>query len=184
MLYNILVEAIEDTSPDYAENRPFSAVVIGDTGAKPNVRAALPGETKTISVRNVFTRAPYGVAVSGALTNTLFESIHLHGDGQYAVASVGEEAVKLHNILVKGVFCSDRKEASEAVVVLAPCQGEHICLQDVFVDKAACVLKTAGEVAVAMDRIVVEELGGALVQTDENAKVTVKNAKVKGETQK
>lgn len=184
MLYNILVEAIEDTSADYAENRPFSAVMIGDTAAKPNVRAALPGETKTITVRSVFTRAPYGVAISGVLTNTLFESIHLHGDGEYAVATVGEEAVKLHNILFKGVFCSDRKAASEAVVALAPCQGEHICLQDVFVDKAACVLKAAGEVSVAVDRIVVEELGGALVQADENAKVTVKNAKVKGETQK
>lgn len=184
MLYNILVEAIEDTSADYAENRPFSAVMIGGAEAKPNVRAALPGETKTITVRNVFTRAPYGVTVSGALTNTLFESIHLHGDGACALASVGEEAVKLHNILVKGVFCSERRDASEAVVVLAPCQGEHICLQDVFVDKTACVLKAAGEVTVAMDRIVVDELSGALVQADENAKVTVKNAKVKGEEQK
>lgn len=184
MLYNVLIEAVEDTSPDYAENRPFSAVMIGDTAAKANVRAALLGETKTISVRNVFTRAPYGVAVCGTLSNTLFESIHLHGDGEYAVATVGEEAVKLHNILVKGVFCAERKEASEAVVVLAPCQGAHICLQDVFVDKAACVVKAAGEMAVAVDRVVVEELGCTLVQADENAKVTVKNANVKGENQK
>ena len=179
LLYNILIESVEDTSADYSENRPFSAVMIGDTEAKPNVRAANLGETKTVTVRNVFTRGRYGVAICGALTNTLLESIHLHGDGECAVATVGGQAANLHDLLIKGVFCAERQDASETVVSLAPCQGAHICLQDVFADQTACVVKAAGDVSVAVDRVTVDVLRGALVEADENAKITVKNVKVK-----
>ena len=190
LLYNVLVESIEDTSADYSEKHPFSAVMIGDTEAKPNVRAALPGETKTVTVRSVFTHAPYGVAICGALTNSLVESIHVHGESKYAVATVGREN-QLMNLLCKGIYYSveqrDGEEAlaaadyTGAVLSFENCAGEHICVQDVFAGTAACFVKASGEVSVEMNCAKADKLGLAAVCADEKAKVTVKNVAVKEE---
>lgn len=191
MLYNILVESISDTSADYSENRPFSAVMIGDLNAKPNDRAALPGETKTITVRNVFTRGQYGVAICGALTNTLLESIHIHGDGEYAVATIGQETTKLANLLCKGIYYTVEHRNGEevqsadaytgAVLSFENCEGERISVQDVFATKAGCIVKASGQVAIDLNCAKADELGVAPVCADENSNVTVKNVKVKEE---
>lgn len=191
MLYNVLIESISDTSADYSENRPFSAVMIGDTEAKANVRAALPGETKNITVRNVFTRGRYGVAVCGTLTNTLLESIHVHGDCEYAVATIGQEPTKLMNLLCKGIYYSVEQRSGEEALAAAQykgsvlsfenCEGEHICIRDIFANKAACFVKAAGEITIDMTCAKADELGVAPVCADEKAKVTVKNVTVKEE---
>ena len=191
MLYNILIESVEDTSADYSENRPFSAVMIGDVNAKPNDRAALPGETKTITVRNLFTRARYGVTICGALTNTLLESIHIHGDGEYAVATIGEETTKLASILCKGIFYTVEQRSGEqakaaadytgAVVAFENCEGERISVQDIFVSTATCFLKASGEVTIDMACAKADALGVAPVCTDDKAKVNAKNVTVKEE---
>ena len=191
MLYNILIESVEDTSADYSENRPFSAVMIGDLNAVPNERAALPGETKTITVRNLFTRARYGVAICGALTNTLLESIHIHGDGEYAVATIGEETTKLASLLCKGIYYTVEQRSGEetlaaadytgAVVSFENCEGERICVQDVFVSTATCFVKASGEVTIDMNCAKADALGVAPVCADDKAKVTAKNVTVKEE---
>ena len=191
MLYNILIESVEDTSPDYSENRPFSAVMVGDLTAKPHDRAALPGETKTITVRNLFTRGRYGVAICGALTNTLLESIHIHGDGEYAVATIGEETTKLSSLLCKGVFYTveqrngeEAKAAADytgAVLAFENCEGERISVQDIFVSTATCFVKASGEVTIDMICAKADKLGVAPVCADDKAKVNVKNVTVKEE---
>ena len=191
MLYNILIESVEDTSADYSENRPFSAVMIGDTQAKPNDRAALPGETKTITVRSVFTRGRYGVAICGALTNTLLESIHVHGDCEYAVATIGEETTKLVSLLCKGIFYTveqrngeeplEAKAYTGAVLAFENCEGERIVVQDVFVSKATCFVKASGAVTIVMNCAKADALGIAPVCADEKATVNVKNVTVKEE---
>ena len=191
MLYNILIESVSDTSADYSENRPFSAVMVGDTEAKPNVRAALPGETKTVTVRNVFTRGHYGVAICGALTNTLLESIHIHGDGEYAVATIGEETTKLANLLCKGIYYTVEQRKGEetlaaadytgAVLAFENCEGEPISVQDIFVSKATCFVKASGEVTIDMNCAKADALGVAPVCADDHAKVNAKNVTVKEE---
>ncbi len=191
LLYNILIESVSDTSADYSENRPFSAVMIGDPDAKPNVRAALPGETKTITVRSLFTRGRYGVALCGALTNTLFESIHVHGDCEYAIATIGQETTKLASLLCKGIYYTVEQHGGEealaaadytgAVLSFENCEGERVCVQDVMVSKAACVVKASGEIAVDMNCVKADVLGVDVVCADEKAKVTVKNVTVKEE---
>ena len=191
LLYNILIEHVEDTSADYSENRPVSAVMIGDRNAKPNDRAALPGETKTITVRNVFTHARYGVAICGALTNTLLESIHIHGDGEYAVATIGEETTKLASILCKGIYYAVEQRSGEevkaaadytgAVLAFENCEGERISVQDIFVSAATCFVKASGGVTIDMNCAKADALGVAPVCADEKAKVTVKNVTVKEE---
>ena len=191
MLYNILIESVEDTSADYSENRPFSAVMIGDLAAKPNDRAALPGETKNITVRNLFTRARYGVAICGALTNTLLESIHIHGDGEYAVATIGEETTKLASLLCKGIYYTVEQRSGEealaaadytgAVVAFENCEGDRICVQDVFVSTATCFVKASGEVTIDLACAKADALGIAPVCADDKAKVTAKNVTVKEE---
>lgn len=190
LLYNILIESVSDTSADYSENRPFSAVMIGDPAAKPNDRAALPGETKTITVRNLFTHARYGVAICGALTNTLFESIHVHGDCEYAIATVGQENT-LVNVLCKGIYYSAEQRSGEellpacrytgAVVSFENCTGAHICVQDVFAGKASSFVKASGEVVIDLNCAKADALGAEPVCTDEKAKVTVQNVTVKEE---
>lgn len=186
LLYNILVESVEDTSADYSENRPFSAVMIGEPEAKSNVRAALPGETKAITVRNVFTRGQYGVAICGALTNTLIESIHIHGDGEYAVATIGGETTKLASLLCKGIYFTVEQaltaaQSAAAVLSFENCEGERISVQDIFASKATCFVKASGEVTIAMNCAKADALGIAPVCTDDKAKVNAKNVTVKEE---
>jgi len=191
MLYNILIESVEDTSADYSENRPCSAVMIGDLTATPNDRAALPGETKNVTVRNVFTRARYGVAICGALTNTLVESIHIHGDGEYAVATIGQETTKLSSLLCKGIYYTveqrsgeEAKAASDytgAVLAFENCEGQGISVQDVFASQATCFVRASGEVTVDMICAKADRLGVAPVCADDKAKVNAKNVTVKEE---
>lgn len=186
MLYNILIESVSDTSADYSENRPYSAVMIGEPEAKPNVRAALPGETKNVTVRNVFTRGQYGVALCGALTNTLLESIHVHGDCEYAVATVGKETTKLVSLLCKGIYYTveqalTAEQSAAAVLSFENCEGEGICVQDVFASQATCFVKASGEVTIAMNCAKADVLGIAPVCADEKAKVTARNVTVKEE---
>ena len=191
LLYNILIESVEDTSADYSENRPFSGVMIGDVNAKPNDRAALLGETKTITVRNLFTRARYGVTICGALTNTLLESIHIHGDGEYAIATIGEETTKLASLLCKGIFYTVEQRNGEealaaadytgAVVALENCEGQSISIQDIFVSTASCFVKASGEVTIDMNCAKADALGIAPVCADEKANVNAKNVTVKEE---
>ena len=191
MLYNILIESISDTSADYSENRPFSAVMIGNPNAQSNVSAALLGQTKTITVRNVFARARYGVAFCGTLTNTLLESIHVHGDCEYAVATIGQETTKLTCLLCKGIYYTVEQRKGEealaaadytgAVLAFENCEGQSISVQDLFVSTATCFVKASGEVTVNMICAKADALGIAPVCADDKANVTTKNVTVKEE---
>lgn len=196
-LYNILLAHISDISVPYTENRPLCAVKIG--GKEPvNVREALPGETKNITISNLFTHAQYGVTVTGALTNSLMEGIHIHDDGEYAlgVCPAQEGAVTtLNNLLLKGIYYNVDQKTSQGVELakkeyvgevlsLAACQGKKISIRDVMCGKVARLATVTGEIAVDITGAVIDELGDKLICADDKAKVTYKNVKVKGKVQK
>lgn len=192
-LYNVLIESVSDPSADYSKARPLSAVMIGDKDAQANVRKVLPGETKSITVRNVFTRARYGVAIHGSLSSSLLENIHVHGDGECAVGVVGDAVTALSNLLIKGVYYNVEQKKCDGTAELIPaeyagavlsfenCEGKGVCIDDVFAHKAAHLIKVSGQVTIDLIGAAVDELGGTPVETDENAILTVKNLKVKGE---
>ena len=199
VLYNILIEHVSDISTAYADKRPFSAVRIGGKKEEVNVREVLHGETKNITVSNVFTRARYGVAVSATLADSLIESLHVHDDGEVAVGvcPVGEKGVTtVSNLLLKGIYYNVDQKSADGSAELAPseyvggvicfenCEGKNISVRDVFCDKAAYLVEASGEVAIDVTGAVVDELGDTLVKKAKKAKVTLKNVKVKGEVQK
>lgn len=186
-MYNILIESVNDISVPQVEKQPTCAVRIGGQ-AEVNVRQALHGETKNITLRNLFTHAKYAVAISNTLANSLIENVHLHDDGACAVATFREEGVTtLSNLLFKGIYYNvDREDALEAgqVISLANCEGKNVVIRDVLCAKTARLAAVSGQISVDVMDVTVDELGDTLVDADEAATVKVKNIKVKGEVQK
>ena len=199
VLYNILIENVSDISVPYCEKRPFCAVRIGGTGAEAKVREALHGETKNITIRNVFTHARYGVAISNTLFNSLIENLHIHDDGEYAVGvcPAGENGVtSLSNLLFKGIYYNVDQRSGDGNIQLTPaeyvggvftfdnCEGKNIRIIDVFAGKIAQLAAVTVEIAIDMADVTIDELSDTLMKVDEKAQVTCKNVKVKGEIQK
>lgn len=193
-LYNILIENVSDISVPQTQSRPFCAVRIGGE-KKENVRKALPGETKTITLRNVFTHAKYALAISGTVSNSLMESIHLHDDGECAVGVCAEgDAAVLTNLLIKGVYYNvDQTGSTEAkaapaftgeVFSFANCEGKNITVRDVLCGKTARLATVTGPVVLNITDVVIDALEDQLLKTDDKASVSYKNVKVKGQVQK
>lgn len=199
VLYNILIEHVSDISVPYAEKRPFCAVRIGGAEADAKEREALLGETKSITVRNVFTHAKYGVVINDTLNHTLIENIHVHDNGAYAVGifPVGKQTVaKVSNLLVKGIYYNVDQKTDDGSAELAPaeyagavfsfenCEGKNISIMDVFAGKVAHLVEATGKLTAHVTNVAIDELSDALVKADKKAKVTLNNVKVKGEIQK
>lgn len=199
MLYNVLIENISDISVPYAAKRPFCAVRIGGADANANVREAFLGETKSITVRNVFTHANYGVVINDTLYNALIENIHVHDDGVYAVGifPVGKQtAATVSTLLLKGIYYNVDQKSDDGSAELPPaeyagavfsfknCEGKNIFITDVFAGKTAHLVEATGKLTANIANVAIDELSNALVKTAKKAKVTLKNVKVKGEMQK
>ena len=189
VLYNILVESICDISDTNSEKQLFCAVRIGDTGVVPQVREALHGETKNITVRNVFTHARYGVAISNTLFNSLIENIHVHDNGEYAVGTcpaAENSNTELSNLLFKDIYYNvDQSEPTTGnVFSFENCVGKNLRIVDVFAGNTARLATVSGEIDVRITDAAIDEICDTLVKKSKKAKVTLKNVKVKGEIQK
>lgn len=196
LLYNILIETVSDISVPYAEKQPFCAVEIGAASAPATQRKVMHGETKNITIRNIFTHARCGVAIRSTLTNSLVENLHVHDDSECAVCvcpTSENDVMILSNLLIKDIYCymdqksgdgSAEAEGMGSVFSFDNCEGKNITVTDVFVTKTAHLVAAAGEITVNVETVAVDELSDMLVKTDQKAKVTLKNVKVKGEIQK
>ncbi|NMA94904.1 MAG: hypothetical protein GX974_02565 [Clostridiales bacterium] len=78
-LYNIIVENILDRSPD--GYRPGAAVRIGEQHYYSDSGPARLGDTYGITVRNVVTRARFGIFISCTLQDAYIDNIQLFKDG-------------------------------------------------------------------------------------------------------
>jgi len=198
-LYNILIDNIIDTSVPYSKKRPSCAVRIGEKGTYHKIRMVEPWETTDITVRNVTTRARYGVCINSSLTNAYIENIQVHDDGQYAVGTSpnnGDITTYMKNVMIDGVFYNPDQKSRDGSAELEPseyvgevfnfenCAGGDISIKNVFAEKTAHLMTVSGDIEMAIENASVGDLGGELVVKDDAAKITLKNVKVKGELQK
>ena len=79
-IYNVSISDVIDLTPRGCERRPLAGIRIGDLNDYP-ARLNEPGETRNITVRNVITRARFGVYVANTLVDSTFENIMIVGDG-------------------------------------------------------------------------------------------------------
>lgn len=196
LLYNILIETVSDISVPYAEKQPFSAVGIGTASVAAAERKVMYGETKNITIRNIFTHARCGVAISSTLTSSLVENLHVHDDGEYAVCvcpTSENDVTTLSNLLIKDIYynadqksCDGSTETKNIGSVLSfdNCEGKNIVVTDVFAKETAHLVVATGKITMNVATVAIDQLSDVLVKTDQKAKVTLKNVKVKGEIQK
>ena len=79
-IYNIQISGVVDVTPEGEEHRPLAGIRIGDLNNYP-ARLNLPGETRNITVRDVISRARFGVYVANSLTDSVFDNIMMTSEG-------------------------------------------------------------------------------------------------------
>ena len=79
-IYNVQISGVVDVTPEGEEHRPLAAIRIGDLNNYP-ARLNLPGETRNITVRDVISRARFGIYVANSLTDSVFDNIMMTSEG-------------------------------------------------------------------------------------------------------
>ena len=79
-IYNVQISNLVDITPENNKTRALAAVRIGDLNNYP-ARLNEPGETRNIIVRDVMTRARFGVYVANSLVDATFDNIMMVADG-------------------------------------------------------------------------------------------------------
>ncbi len=79
-IYNVQISNVVDLTPEGSEKRPLAAIRIGDLNNYP-ARLNELGETRNITVRDVITRARFGVYVANTLADAVFDNIMMTSEG-------------------------------------------------------------------------------------------------------
>ena len=79
-IYNVQISGVIDMTPEGEEHRPLAAIRIGDLNNYP-FRLNIAGETRNITVRDVISRARFGVYVANSLTDSVFDNIMMTSEG-------------------------------------------------------------------------------------------------------
>lgn len=79
-VYNVQISNVVDLTPENGQKRPLAAIRIGDLNDY-QYRLNEPGEVKNITVRDVITRARFGVYVANTLVDSVFDNIMMTADG-------------------------------------------------------------------------------------------------------
>ncbi|MBE6600863.1 MAG: hypothetical protein E7640_06710, partial [Ruminococcaceae bacterium] len=111
-IYNIEISNVIDLTPVGGEKRPLAAVRIGDLNNYP-ARLNEPGETRNITVRDVITRARFGVYIANSITDSVIDNVMLVGDAGIGMYFNG---CKIRNLFVERLAYSSTAEASASDV--------------------------------------------------------------------
>ena len=106
-IYNIHIDGIMDSAPDDPHVGTYAAVRIGQNYYV-HSRASQPGETRDITVQNVWTNRNAAVLLGATLINAQIRNIHTCGTAVCAVSSNGGAYLK--NVLIEGVYHSSVDE--------------------------------------------------------------------------
>lgn len=79
-IYNVQISGVVDLTPEGDARRPLAGIRIGDLNDYP-ARLNEPGETRNITVRDVVTRARFGVYCANTLVDAVFDNIQMVADG-------------------------------------------------------------------------------------------------------
>lgn len=83
-IYNVQISGVVDLTPVGDKRRPLAGIRIGDLNDYPS-RLNEPGEMRNVTVRDVVTRARFGVYCANTLVDAVFDNIQMVGDGGIGV---------------------------------------------------------------------------------------------------
>ncbi len=104
-IYNVQIAGIQDTTPPEI-SRPLAAIRIGDVSDY-QARLNRLGEMRNITVRDIVTRARFGLYIANTLCDSYFENIQMVADGGIGMYFNGCE---LENVTVSGLRYGVRSE--------------------------------------------------------------------------
>lgn len=106
-IYNVQISNVVDISEENESPRALAAIRIGDLNDYP-FRLNLPGEIRNITVRDVITRARFGVYVANSLTDSVIENIMMTADGGIGIYFNG---CVLRNVFIDKLLYNSRSIA-------------------------------------------------------------------------
>ena len=83
-IYNVQISGVVDLTPGGDKRRPLAGIRIGDLNDYP-ARLNEPGEMRNVTVRDVVTRARFGVYCANTLVDSVFDNIQMVEDGGIGV---------------------------------------------------------------------------------------------------
>ena len=111
-IYNVQVSNVVDLTPKGFMPKPFTGVMIGSISDYPS-RLNTLGEVRNITIRDVVTRARFGIYVANTLCDAVFDNIMMVEDGGTGVYFNGCE---LKNIFVDKLTYSTLAEAPDELI--------------------------------------------------------------------
>jgi len=106
-IYSILIDGVMDLTDANEEQRPLAAIRIGDICDYPSRRNEM-GEMRDVVIRNVSTRARFGVYIADTLCDSTFDNFKMYDD-----AGIGMyfNSANLKNVTVRDFAYNVRAEA-------------------------------------------------------------------------
>lgn len=111
-IYNIQISNVEDITPEYSEGRALCGVMIGALCDYPSRLNEL-GEIRNITIRDVISRARFGVYVANTLADSVFENIMMTADGGIGMYFNGCE---LKNIFIDKLIYNSLAKAPNSLL--------------------------------------------------------------------
>jgi len=182
-IYNVLLDGVIDVSAPYSGVRPACAVRIGEKGRYVHYRHNQMGETKNITVRNVYSRARHAVCINSTLMNSTISNVHVFGDGLNAIGTF--KGVDLKNVYIDGVFYNPDQRTDSGAEELPPEEyrgcafklndstSENFSVRNVFVDKAEHVALLTGGIKMDISGLHYSNIGKEVVAKDEASEMIV-----------
>lgn len=164
-IYNVQISGVIDVTPEGFEHRPLAAVRIGDLNNYPS-RLNLPGETRNITVRDVISRARFGIYVANSLTDSLFDNIMMTSEGGIGMYFNG---CALKNVFVDKLTYNSVSEAPRSdigythvhhkvkidtlsAIYFNNCSADNLNIRDVIGGKNLdCLVESNQEMALNID---------------------------------
>lgn len=112
-LHDILVDGVMDLSDPGDAAHGSSCIRIGDMTSWGNSKFNVMGEMKNVVVRNVITRAQFGILVSETLCNAVFDSIFIKGG---CTMGVYFNRANLKNVTVNNLHYDEAFEAMDSEI--------------------------------------------------------------------
>ena len=103
-IYDVQISNVVDISEEERDKRALAAIRIGDLNDY-QFRLNLPSEIRNLTVRDVTTRARFGVYIANSLTDSVFDNIMMTADGGIGVYFNG---CALRNIFIDKLTYNSR----------------------------------------------------------------------------
>lgn len=124
-IYNVQISNVVDITPEYGEDRPLAGIRIGDiTGY--GCRLNVPGEFRNITIRDVVTRARFGLYIANSLVDSTIENIMFTSDCGIGVYFNGCE---IENVFMDKIAYNTKAEAPESDIGYE-CGFHHVDIEE------------------------------------------------------